>query len=888
VFLNIARYTLILVLLLIVGCVKNDDFDAPAICTNQNLVANATYSEVKELFNGEPVQIQDDLIIEGFIASSDVSGNFFGTLHFQEAASNPKEGFQIDIDVRDYHLLYEVGEKIFIKLKGLYLGRSNETYKLGGLFTNAGGNLSVGRLPRNLVGQHIISDCKPAAQMVPVEISLDTLNHNLINMLVSIKNMQVSPVDVCKSFAVEANSTIRILEDCQDNQINLINSGYSDFQAEIMPTGSGTITGILGYNSGKFNLVVSDATDLEFSNPRCDGSTFICDAPTPNTTIATLKETYRGEPIEIESSLVIKGIITASDETGNFRKEIYLQDTTAGIKLNINSTNLFELGYERNREVIISCKELFLIEEEGELQLGKLSGDQLIALEEAELYRHIYLQDEYLEIEPFAVNLTDIKPEDTGKWVQLNAVQFTYPATTIVENNTNTRQPLNDCFGNLMHLSTHKAATFSDLILPDSNGSIQGILSQIDNTYVLRIRDENDLINLKEVRCDLLENSELISISDLKSIFEDGPVHITQNLKIKAMVISDSSHGNFKDTELVVQDAAAGIVVSFKDPHLLPLYSEVELLVWNGILRSENEILEIANLDVSHIINSSMGTAPQPISLSMEEINNSVYQSRYVSFNDVQFIIPGTFSENTKITDCENDVAVPVSSGASFFNQTLPQARGKIQGVLSNQTTPVLRIRNTDDFEPTGSSQICYLTDSNEVFISELADPNNNADARFVELYNAGAIDVLLDGWKLIRYTNDNTEISSEINLSGYRIRAGETFIISPNAIEFEQVYGFTPDLGVSSNSPADSNGDDILVLMNAQDEIIDIFGVIGEDGSGTNHEFEDGRAYRKAHITKGNSSYTFTEWEIFNDTGGSGTTNQPQNAPEDFTPGLR
>lgn len=61
-----------------------------------------------------------------------------------------------------------------------------------------------------------------------------------------------------------------------------------------------------------------------------------------------------------------------------------------------------------------------------------------------------------------------------------------------------------------------------------------------------------------------------------------------------------------------------------------------------------------------------------------------------------------------------------------------------------------------------------------------------------------------------------------------------------------------------------------------------------GEDGSGTNHEFEDGRALRNFSVIEGNAIYTFSEWTVFNDSGDSGTVNSPQNAPEDFTPGER
>ena len=65
-------------------------------------------------------------------------------------------------------------------------------------------------------------------------------------------------------------------------------------------------------------------------------------------------------------------------------------------------------------------------------------------------------------------------------------------------------------------------------------------------------------------------------------------------------------------------------------------------------------------------------------------------------------------------------------------------------------------------------------------------------------------------------------------------------------------------------------------------------FGIVGEDGSNTNHEFEDGRAARNVSVTQGNPTYTFHEWQLWNDTGDSGTTNLPQDAPGVFTPGVR
>ena len=61
------------------------------------------------------------------------------------------------------------------------------------------------------------------------------------------------------------------------------------------------------------------------------------------------------------------------------------------------------------------------------------------------------------------------------------------------------------------------------------------------------------------------------------------------------------------------------------------------------------------------------------------------------------------------------------------------------------------------------------------------------------------------------------------------------------------------------------------------------MFGVPGEDGSGTGHEFEDGRAERAASNIVASSTWEESGWNIDNDSGG-GDGNQY--APEGFDPG--
>ena len=440
-------------LLILFACVKDRKFEMPESECNQNISANISFAEVKNLYVEKTLQIQQDLIIEAYVISSDKEGNFFSVLHFQNSPVNPKEGFQIEIDMRDSHLFYPAGSKIYIKLKGLYLGKSKDVFKLGGTFTSFG-NVSVGRLPAAILDQHIFVSCDAQSILESTKVTIGELNEKLTNTLVQFSEVEISEEELGETFADLREETERALVDCKNNQITLVNSGFSDFQSEKLPIENGMITGVLLREKDKFKLAIRSLDDIDFNKVRCE-----------------------------------------------------------------------------------------------------------------------------------------------------------------------------------------------------------------------------------------------------------------------------------------------------------------------------------------------------------EEINE--------------------FS-------------------------------------------------------------------SKNIFISELADPENNSKARFVELYNASDTSLSLKGWLLRRYTNSNVEVSSTIDLSKFNIKPQATLVISPNAEEFEVVYGFPPNMGVGSNSPADSNGDDNLELIDPFGIIVDAFGVIGEDGSGTNHDFQNGRALRNSTVLEGNPVYTFNEWTIYNDKGEATTIKQPKIAPDDFTPGIR
>ena len=173
-----------------------------------------------------------------------------------------------------------------------------------------------------------------------------------------------------------------------------------------------------------------------------------------------------------------------------------------------------------------------------------------------------------------------------------------------------------------------------------------------------------------------------------------------------------------------------------------------------------------------------------------------------------------------------------------------------------------------------------------QVIITELADPNNSAGSRYVELYVVGPNSVDFTDWELIRYTNANTTISSNrIDLTSLgTLNKGSFAIIAANGTTFQTTYGTAADINAGTGGPADSNGDDKIAIVDASDTIIDIFGVPGESSNNANNaqNFEDGRAERVASVTTPTSTWNASEWNTDNDQGfGAGA----QDAPAGFDP---
>jgi hypothetical protein len=170
----------------------------------------------------------------------------------------------------------------------------------------------------------------------------------------------------------------------------------------------------------------------------------------------------------------------------------------------------------------------------------------------------------------------------------------------------------------------------------------------------------------------------------------------------------------------------------------------------------------------------------------------------------------------------------------------------------------------TDGTVPTANATTDEAPAIPKLIISEVADPSNVANAKFVEIYNnnGSTIDFDTQTWYLARQANGSSTSWADVQLTG-TLSNGAVYTIAYNQSDFESSFSKTANLysGIVSG-----NGDDGYFLYYGGDHtsgtLIDAYGVIDEDGTGKAWEYEDSRAVRDG-VTQGNTSWTASEWTI-------------------------
>jgi hypothetical protein len=281
------------------GCVELE-FDEPPVAKVTEIEANTTIAQLKARYiTGQPpLEIKENVVIQGTVIADDASGNFFKNIVIQDNTG----GISVRMNANGLFGTFPIGKKVFVSCNGLFLSDYNGVMQLNGSAENA--------IEELLISRHVIPAKDAPAPLAPRKVTIDQLSTAMINTLVEIENVQFKSGQTAVPFAdaIRRFSLNRDIEDCNGRAIILRSSGYADFAAALTPAGKGSIVAVYNVFGTTKQLNIRDLKDINMSDARCttgggSGSGSGGGGASVGTPVAEISETFS---TEVNNQAVVK------------------------------------------------------------------------------------------------------------------------------------------------------------------------------------------------------------------------------------------------------------------------------------------------------------------------------------------------------------------------------------------------------------------------------------------------------------------------------------------------------------------------------------------------------------------------------------------------------
>lgn len=506
--------------LVITGCVHDDKYNEPNLDGYQcaDLTATMTLTQLRAKYVSTattafvfPGDSKD--VIEGYVSSTDETGNIYKTIYIQDKPENPTQGFVISVDAVSTYTQYPQGSKIYVKLAGLALGTYGGVVQLGvktGTETQA---TSVSRIPEKFVPSRVFRSCSIRENIIPkimTSVQMVSANDQYIGCLIQMNNAEFDNRILCTNFAPNGVTVDRIIRDNSTTTARVVrNSGYASFANQILPSGNGKFVGIYSKFNSTYQMYINKVTDLDMTKfPRIDGiASNPCeysDNGLTQKTVAEVKQLAASPLTLITGDFVLKAKVIANDKSGNLFKYIYVEDATGGIRINIDKADMYnDPRFILGKEVYVKLKNLYVGAVNGEIQLGIPFSGAVGRIAEADVYKYFFDSKKAITaVTATERTITQFTMADVGRWVKIKDLQFIAgDLEKVYASGAVTNRTLEDCSGNKVLLRTSNFADFAGQVIEAGKGDLYGVLSVFNGTYQLWITDilGADLDNL---RCD--------------------------------------------------------------------------------------------------------------------------------------------------------------------------------------------------------------------------------------------------------------------------------------------------------------------------------------------------------------------------------------------------
>ena len=214
------------------------------------------------------------------------------------------------------------------------------------------------------------------------------------------------------------------------------------------------------------------------------------------------------------------------------------------------------------------------------------------------------------------------------------------------------------------------------------------------------------LLTLLLFGCKTVENdSPVISIAELKSMYRNAPLRIDKAIDIEGVIVADDESGNFYKT-IIIQDKTGAIEIKCNSTGLYRKYRRgyrltvhcngLTIGAYGGLLQLgtagtgsyQTEYIPLGQISSALILGDSTGL-PAPLNLTIGTFQGSFIDC-LVKFDNIQFVEiglnwsnPGADTDRHIVDTSGGELIVRTSSRSAFASQALPSGSGCITGILS-------------------------------------------------------------------------------------------------------------------------------------------------------------------------------------------------------------
>ncbi|HNP49860.1 MAG TPA: DUF5689 domain-containing protein [Bacteroidia bacterium] len=415
-------------------------------------------------------------------------------------------------------------------------------------------------------------------------------------------------------------------------------------------------------------------------------------------------------PKEITQDVILSGVVIADDESGNFYKEIIIQDSTAGLSISVDISN-FYTEYPIGRRLFIKAKGLYLADDgDGNFQIGVKDNNTIGRIPSTLVAQYIVKGKWGIPVTPASYTLSSLGTAKSNTLVKISGVEFVTADAGIsyadAINLISKNRVVEDCSSpaNTVKMYNSGYSKFAAEITPTGNGTIICVNKLYNGAPELVIRDPKDL-NMTDIRCDGTTGAlTQMPIDSLRMVFTGTTTTCPVGRKIKGIVISDNANQNTDPKNMVIQDGTAGIVVRFSAAHAFAMGAEVEVRVSGQELSEYNGLLEVNYVDPGNAVQTGTGTiTPRVATCAQIVANLQAWESTLVTVQAGTASGSATYSGSNTLTDATGAVTLYTRTQASFATTALPSGPKNYTGVLSEYsfaTIPAqLSIRSTADVQ---------------------------------------------------------------------------------------------------------------------------------------------------------------------------------------------